>query len=120
DPARRNHQSRGIDLAPGRSLFPADPGNPAIRNGNVAANCGLAGAVDDLTAANNDVVHAILPGVAQPRPRRSLLLLDEYRLTAGREGRALNASLPRRHTIERHGIGCTLAAETIPCNLPET
>src|ERR1700716_769795 len=99
DPARRNHQPRGIDLAPGRSLLSADPGDPAFGNGNVAAECGLAGAIDDCAATNNDVVHAILPGVAPLKPRRDFLSLDEYRLTAGQETRALDASLPCSDTM---------------------
>jgi hypothetical protein len=76
DPARRNHQPRGIDVAPGRSLLAADGGDPAFCNGDVAAECGLAGAIHDRAATNNDVVHANLPnGVSPPRPRRHLLLL---------------------------------------------
>jgi hypothetical protein len=58
DPSRRNHQAHGIDLAPGRSLLAADGGDPAFCNGNVAAEGGLAGAIHDRAATNNDVVHA--------------------------------------------------------------
>src|ERR1700676_2033641 len=61
DPAGRHHQPRGIDLAPGRSLLAADPGDPAFCNGNVAAECGLAGAIHDRAATNNDVVHCQPP-----------------------------------------------------------
>src|ERR1700738_2517705 len=94
DPARRNHQPRDIDLAPSRSLLPADPGDPAFCNGNVAAKCGLAGAIHDRAATNNDVVHAnLLHGVAPPRPRSNLFAFDEYHLTVGRETWA-RASLP--------------------------
>src|ERR1700688_32850 len=95
NPARRNHQPRGIDLAPGRSLLPADPGDPAFCNGNVAAKCGLAGAIHDRAATNNDVVHANLPlAAAPPRPRRNLFAFDEYRLTVGRETWARGCSIP--------------------------
>src|SRR5258708_25140260 len=95
DPARRNHQPRGIDLAPSRSLLPANPGDPAFCNGNVAAKCGLAGAIQDRAATNNDVVHANLPhGVAPPRPRRNLFAFDEYRLTVGRETWARGIQYP--------------------------
>src|ERR1700736_165875 len=94
DPARRNHQPRGIDIAPGWSLLSADPGDPAFRNGNVAAECGLAGAIDDCAATNDDVVHAILPGCVRWGRAETFLLLDEYRLTVGQETRALDASLP--------------------------
>src|SRR5258708_37717216 len=61
DPARRDHQPRGVYLAPGRSLFAADGGDPAFCNGNVTAEGGLAGAIHDRAATNNDVVHANLP-----------------------------------------------------------
>src|SRR5712671_685941 len=83
DPARRNHQPRGIDLAPSRSLLPADPGDPAFRNGNVTAKCGLAGAIHDRSAPNNDVVHTNLPH-GPPRPRRNLFAFDEDRLGGGK------------------------------------
>src|ERR1700692_3245394 len=85
DPAGRHHQPRGIDLAPGRSLLAADPGDPAFCNGNVAAEGSLAGAIHDRAATNNDVVHAYLPHrVAPPRPRRNLFFsFDEYRLAVG-------------------------------------
>ncbi len=74
DPAGRNHQSRGIDVAPGRSLLAADRGDPAICNGNIPAKGGLTSAIHDRAAANNDVVHTNLPdGVAPPIPRRNLL-----------------------------------------------
>src|SRR6202163_1993599 len=69
NPARRNHQPRGIDLAPGRSLLAADPGDPAFGNGNVAAKSGLAGAIHDRAATNNDVVHANLPDGSRRRGR---------------------------------------------------
>src|SRR5712672_497496 len=61
DPAGRHHQPAGIDLSPGRSLLPADGGDPAFCDGNVAAEGGLAGAIDDRAATNDDVVHANLP-----------------------------------------------------------
>src|ERR1700760_1117397 len=69
DPPGRHHQPRGIDLAPRGPLLAADSRDPAIRNGNIAAECGLAGAIDDRASANDDIVHANLPcGVAPPRP----------------------------------------------------
>ena len=61
DPAGRDHQPRGIDVAPGRPLLTADGGDPAFCNGNVAAKGSLAGAVHDRAATNDDVVHANLP-----------------------------------------------------------
>ena len=95
DPARRNHQPGGIDLAPGRPLLPANGRDPASCNGNIAAEGSLAGAVHDRAATNNDVVHANLPhGLAPPWPRRNLFLFDEYCLTAGRETRARGRSPP--------------------------
>src|SRR6202162_2693623 len=100
NPARRNHQPRGIDLAPGRSLLAADGGDPAFCNGNVAAKSGLAGAIHDRAATNNDVVHANLPhGVAPPKPRRNLFAFDEYRLTVGRGSWARGWSIT---PLERH------------------
>jgi hypothetical protein len=64
DPAGRNHQSRGIDLASGDSLFSADPSDPTARNCDVAAKCRLAGTIDDGAAANNDIVHANPPKIS--------------------------------------------------------
>src|ERR1700737_5004859 len=95
DPARRNHQPGGIDLAPSRSLLPADPSDPAFCNGNVAAKCGLAGAIQDRAAANNDVVHANLPyGVAPPRPRKNLFFVRRISPDSRGETRLADASLP--------------------------
>jgi hypothetical protein len=75
DPAGRHHQPIGIDLALGRSLLAADRGDLAVRNSNVAAECGLAGAIDDRAATNNDVVHANLPhGVAPPWSPRPIIV----------------------------------------------
>ena len=54
----------------------ADPGDPAFCNGNIAAECGLAGAIDDRAATNNDVVHSNLPHGPRRRGRA-----DCYRST---------------------------------------
>src|SRR5258708_35336683 len=58
DPARRDHQPRGIDLAPSRSLLSADLGDPAFCNGNVARKGGLAGATHERAAPSNEAVAA--------------------------------------------------------------
>src|SRR4029453_16526297 len=89
---------RGLVVAPPRSLFPADPGDPAFCNGNIAAECGLAGAIDDRAATNNDVVHANLPHGAAPPWPRDLLSFDEYCLIVARETGARGCSPP----LHRH------------------
>jgi len=38
-------------------LFAADRGDAAVGDGDIARECGFAGAVDNGTAANDDVVH---------------------------------------------------------------
>src|SRR5256885_1065535 len=62
DPARRDQQSVGIDLAPRRTLLAADRSDAAARDRHVAAERRLSSAVNDGAAANDDVVHGSLPG----------------------------------------------------------
>src|SRR5215831_19157839 len=62
DPARSDQQAVGIDVTLGGALFAADCGNATVRDGDVAAERGLARPIDDGAAANDDVVHANLPG----------------------------------------------------------
>ena len=57
DPAGRDQQAGGIDLALAGTLFAADRRNAAVGDGDVACECRLAGAVDNIAAANDDVVH---------------------------------------------------------------
>src|SRR5262245_49411188 len=57
DPARRDQKPVGVDLALGRALFAADRGDAAVGDRNIAGKRGLAGAVDDGAAANDDIVH---------------------------------------------------------------
>ena len=57
DPARRDHQARGVDLALAGALLAADRGDAAAGDRHVARERRLAGAVDDGAAANDDVVH---------------------------------------------------------------
>src|SRR5205807_2618453 len=57
DPARRDQTARGIDVAPGWTLLAADPDDAVARDRHVAGEGGLAGAVDDGAAANDNVVH---------------------------------------------------------------
>ena len=103
DPAGRDHQPVGIDLAPGRPLLAADGGDPAVCNGDVAAERRLAGPIHDRAATNNDVVHANLPEGSRRRSRADLLLLDEYCLTVGRETKAHGCSPPlQRHNADFH------------------
>ena len=67
DPAGRDQQAVGVDLAPGRALLAADRGDPAVRDRHVAGERRLAGAVDDGAAANDDVVHGSRSLVATRR-----------------------------------------------------
>jgi hypothetical protein len=57
NPARRDQKPVGIDVALGWTLFAANSGDAAIGNRDIAHKGGLAGAVDDGAAANDDVVH---------------------------------------------------------------
>src|SRR6516164_840662 len=57
DPAGRDKETRGIDLASRRSCLAANGGNPSVRNRYVAGECRLTGAIDDGAAANDDLVH---------------------------------------------------------------
>ena len=57
DPARRDHQAVGIDLALAGALLAADRGDAAAIDRNVAGKRGLAGAVNYRAAANDNVVH---------------------------------------------------------------
>src|SRR5262249_48092916 len=57
DPARRHEKPVGIDLALGQTLLAANACYPSIAYGDIAGECGLAGAVDNGAAANDDVVH---------------------------------------------------------------
>ena len=57
DPAGRDHQARGVDLALAGALLAADRGDAAAGDRHVARERRLAGAVDDGAAANDDVVH---------------------------------------------------------------
>ena len=65
DPAGRDHKPVGVDVTLGGALFAADRGEAAIGNRDIAGERGLAGAIDNGAAANDDVVHG----------RRSLDLL---------------------------------------------
>src|SRR5262249_59214917 len=56
-PPRRDQKPVGVDLALGRALFAADRGDAAVGDRNFAGKRGLAGAVDDGAAANDDIVH---------------------------------------------------------------
>ena len=57
DPAGRDHEAGGVDVAPGRALLAADRRDAAARDRHVAGESRLAGAIDDGAAANDDVVH---------------------------------------------------------------
>ena len=57
DPARGDQQPVGVDVALGRALLAADRRDAAVRDRHVAGKCRFAGAIDDLAAANDDVVH---------------------------------------------------------------
>src|SRR5580704_12140650 len=59
DPARRDHQASGVDLALAGAKLAADRGDAAAGNRHVARERRLAGAVDDGAAANDDVVHGM-------------------------------------------------------------
>ena len=60
DPAGRHQQARGVDLAPSRTKFAADLDEALARDRQIAGERGLAGAIDDGAAANDDVVHRSL------------------------------------------------------------
>src|SRR5256885_8871771 len=62
DPAGRDQKPVGVDIAPGRALLAADRDDLAVRNRNIAAECGFSAAIDDAAAANNDVMHGRPPG----------------------------------------------------------
>src|ERR1700720_911800 len=57
NPAGRDQKPVCIEVALGGTQFAADRGDAAVRDSDLAAKSGLAGAVDDGTAANDDVVH---------------------------------------------------------------
>ena len=57
DPAGRDHEARGVDLALAGALLAADRGDAAACDRDVAGERRFAGAVDDGAAANDDVVH---------------------------------------------------------------
>src|SRR5215469_15638753 len=57
DPTGRDQKPVGIDITLGGPLFAANRGDAAIGNRDVAREGGLAGAVNDLATANDDVVH---------------------------------------------------------------
>src|SRR5262249_17552834 len=57
DPARRHQQAVGIDHPPPRPSPAADCGDLAAIDGDIAVDCRGTSAVDDSTAANDDVVH---------------------------------------------------------------
>ena len=61
DPAGRDQEPVGIDLAPRRALLAADVCDPPARDRDVAGEGRLAAAVDDAAAANDDVVHGSRP-----------------------------------------------------------
>ena len=67
DPAGRDQKPRGVDLPPGRSEPAADRGDPVAFDGHVTRKCRFAGAVDNVAAANNDVVHENRSCVATTR-----------------------------------------------------
>ena len=62
DPAGRDQQAVGVDVAPGRALLAAHGGDAAVGDRNVAREGCLAGAIDDGAAANDDVVHGSRSG----------------------------------------------------------
>ena len=57
DPAGRDQEAVGVDLAPARTQLAADRRDAVAHDGDVARKGRLAGAVDDLSAADDDVVH---------------------------------------------------------------
>ena len=65
DPARRDQQPVGLNLALARTLLAAGAGDHAARNRDIAGEGRLAGPVDDRAAANDDVVHGSFSGVAR-------------------------------------------------------
>src|SRR5262249_48899432 len=66
DPARRDEQAIGIDLAPRRSLLAAHGSNAIVLDRDIAAERRLAGPIDDGAAANDDVVHGRRSSASRP------------------------------------------------------
>ena len=57
DPAGRDQKPRRLDLALTGPLLAADSGDTATVDRHIARKRRLAAAIDDLTAANDDVIH---------------------------------------------------------------
>src|SRR5262252_6190089 len=57
DPAGRHQQTRGVDLAPSRTLLASNACDTLSRDCHVAGKRRLAGTIDNGAAANDDVVH---------------------------------------------------------------
>ena len=57
DPAGRDQEARGVDLALAGALLAADAGDASARDRHIPGEWRLAGAVDNGAAANDDVVH---------------------------------------------------------------
>ena len=64
DPARRDEETVGIDVALGGALFAADRCDTAAAMATSPVKARLAGAIDDGAAANDDIVHGSRPLVA--------------------------------------------------------
>src|SRR5437660_8939923 len=101
DPAGRDQQSVGSDVAPRRPQLAADRSDPAARNRNVAGECWRAGTVNDGTAANDDVVHGSLPEMSQPMMRR----WDAENNGPGRARNGQRATVKGNDSIQRRANG---------------
>ena len=82
DPAGRDQEPIGIDVALGRALLAADRRDAAVRDRNVAGKGRLSGAIDDGAAANDDVVH----GTSLPDLRATMMRLGPWRRNAPAAG----------------------------------
>ena len=70
---------RGIDLLPARRLYLTDFSDDSIVYGYVGLMCGRAGAINNLTASYNEIVHNSAPLTCfQARRRASRLLLLSF------------------------------------------
>src|SRR5262245_41770768 len=57
DPAGRDQEACGVDVAPRRSCFATNLRNPSASDRHVATEGRLASSVDDAATANNNVMH---------------------------------------------------------------
>jgi hypothetical protein len=67
DPAGRDQEAGGVDLAAGGTLRAADTRNLLACDRHVAGEGRRAGAIDDGAAANDDIVHGICSRVRAAR-----------------------------------------------------